>query len=391
MYKDLFVNTYGVPDLTFESGKGVYLYDNTGKKYLDFVAGIAVNSLGYSNEGFKNALKNQIDKLMHVSNLYQHQIGVTAAEKLKKYSGMDRVFICNSGTEAVEAAIKFARIYGKEKLGKEKFEIISAKNSFHGRTLGALTLTGQAKYQAPFVPLLPGVRHCEYNDITSLKKAITANTCAVILELMQCEGGMIEADYDYIHDVRKLCDELKILLIIDEVQTGVGRSGYLYSYQKYNLKPDIVTTAKGLGGGFPLGATLVTKKVATAITPGTHGSTFGGNLLASTAIDYVLTEVVENGILTNVKQMSKYLFEKLNQIESNLLKNIRGYGLLVGVELTIDSAIIIEKCLEKGLLIARAGTNTFRLVPPLVIKKEDVDQAIAILSEVLATYEKGDN
>ncbi len=381
------MKTYNRFNLTIKYGKGISLFDENGKEYLDFVAGIATNALGYSNSNFKNALKNQIDQVLHVSNLYYTDINNKAASLLCSMSNFDEVFFVNSGTESVEAALKLARIYSKNKYDETKFEVISLKNSFHGRTLGALTLTGQVKYQSDFTPLLPGVRYAQLNNINSLKEVITNNTCAVILEIIQGEGGIVSVTKEYIKDVEQFCKENGLLLIIDEVQTGVGRTGTFYAYEHFDIKPDIICSAKGLGSGFPVGAILTSKEIASSFTFGKHGTTFGGNPLASTAVYTVLIEIKNNNLLSHVKVVGSYLQEQLLLLKQQFkcVKEVRGIGLLQGVEFEdVDTSMIVNSCIEEGLLLVGAGKNVIRFVPPLVVTEEDINQAISILKKILS-------
>ena len=380
------MNTYNRFPLTIQKGNGVYLYDNEGKRYLDFVAGIATNTLGYSNKEYQEALIAQLTDVMHVSNLYTTTINEQAAEKLVSMTDFDQVFFVNSGTEAIEASLKLARIYAKKTLGKDKFEVISMKNGFHGRTMGSLSLTGQSKYQDDFTPLLPGVQYAVFNDISSLQAKITDNTCAVILEIIQGEGGIINAEASYLEQVNTFCKDNKLLLILDEVQTGVGRTGTFFAYEQFNIQPDIVATAKGLGGGFPVGAVLATNDVANAFTFGKHGTTFGGNPLASRAVYTVLTILQSNKLLEHVTAISNYLRTQLEtlQQEYSCIKRIKGMGLMLGIELIgLDKNRVIETCMKHGLLLVGASETTIRLVPPLIIERIDVDHAIRILTTSL--------
>lgn len=383
--KNVFLNTYKQFDLVFEAGEGCRLIDSTGKSYLDFVSGIAVNALGYSNENMKSALKNQIDQLLHCSNLYWNEQSVKAATKLVEISGLDKVFFCNSGAEANEAALKLSRKYAKKNIDEERYEIISMKDSFHGRTLATITATGQEKYQEHLSPLLPGIKYAKYNDIKSLEDMISENTCAVLLEPLQGEGGIKPAEKEYLTQVRSLCDAHQIVLIFDEVQTGIGRSGEFFAYQYYNVIPDIVCLAKGLGGGVPVGAIITNDKVAKGFEPGDHASTFGGNLLATCAVNSVLNEIENMGILENVKQQGAYLTEKLLELQcqhSDIIKDVRGFGLIQGIEIENKSIPeLISACIEEGLLLVGAGKNVVRFVPPLVVTKKDIDQAIDILAK----------
>lgn len=389
MGQESFINTYKPFPVLFDYGKGVYMYDIEGKKYLDFVAGIAVNSLGYGNEKLNNALKNQIDKFLHCSNLYWNESAIDAANILSELSGLDRVFFCNSGAEANEGAMKLARKYAKKYVSKDRYEIISMKNSFHGRTIGAITATGQEKYQKDLSPLLPGIKYCEYNNINSLKETINDNTCAIIVEVIQGEGGIVPADFEYIKEIRNICDDKNIVLIIDEVQTGIGRTGKTMAYEHYDIRPDIVTLAKGLGSGIVVGAIVANDKVAKGFEPGDHASTFGGNPIACTAVNVVLNEIKNGDLLRNVKEQGDYLKEKLKRLKSqySFITDVRGIGLMLGIEVTIPVSTVVSKSLEKGLLLVGASSNVIRFVPPLVVTNENIDEAILILEEVFNELE----
>lgn len=378
------MNTYKRLPIAVEKGEGVYLFDEEGNKYLDFVAGIAVNCLGYKNPKFVNAVVNQVELLNHCSNLYYISQQAELAQLISENTCFDKTFFCNSGAESVEAALKLSRKYGNTK--KEgKNEIISMKNSFHGRTIGAVTATGQDKYHKDFQPLLPNVFYAQYNDIESVKSLITTNTSAIIVEPIQGEGGLIPAQKKFLQDLREICTKENIILIFDEVQTGIGRSGYLFAYQYYDVEPDILCTAKGLANGFPIGAMMAKDFVASCFCPGDHASTFGGNPMVTTCAKVVLREILENGLLENVREVGAYLTEKLNTLKNNFsfVKEIRGVGLMLGIELTIPAADIIEACQKNGLLLISAGVNVIRFVPPLIVSKANVDEAVSILEEVL--------
>lgn len=378
------MQTYSRYPIAFDHGKGVYLWDTNGKKYLDFVAGIAVNSLGYANERLVKAISEQAGKLIHVSNLYYTKPQIELAEKLVKYSDFDKVFFCNSGAEANEAALKLCRKYAvmKNKPGRE---IITMEHSFHGRTYGAVTATGQDKYHKGLDPLLPDIKYAVYNDFESVKNAVNDNTCAIMMEPVQGEGGVIPAKKEFLEKVRELCDENDILLVFDEVQTGVGRSGCLFCYQKYGVVPDIATLAKGLAGGVPIGAMLTKDSVAEAFKPGDHASTFGGNPLATAAGNVVMDEIMEGGILENVNECGKYLTECLNALKAkhkNII-DVRGIGLIQGIELDVPVADVVKKSIDGGLLLVGAGANVIRFVPSLIIKKSEIDEAMSILDKAL--------
>lgn len=378
------LHTYNRFPVVLERGEGVYLYDTDGKKYLDFAAGIAVCALGYHYPGFDEALKAQTDQLLHVSNLFYNVPAASAAEKLKKISGMDRVFFTNSGTEAVEGAIKLARKYAYLKDGTNDHEIIAMNHSFHGRSMGALSVTGNEKYQKPFRPLIGGVVFADYNDLDSVKEKINEKTCAVIMETVQGEGGIYPASESFIKGVRQLCDEHDLLLILDEIQCGMGRTGAMFCWQNYGVKPDIMTVAKALGGGVPVGAFLCTEKAA-SMGPGDHGTTYGGNPLVCAAADKVLDIFEQDHILEHVREVGAYLYDCLEALvpQYECVTAHRGMGLMQGLELTIAPQTVINKALEQGLIIISAGTNVLRFVPPLIITKEHVDEMIEKLKQCL--------
>ena len=381
------LHTYNRFPVVFDHGKGVYLYDTDGKEYLDFAAGIAVNSLGYGDETYTAALKNQVEKLLHISNLYYNQPTTDAAEKLRKVSGLDRVFFTNSGTEAIEGALKAARKYSYTKYGKERYEIIAMNHSFHGRSMGAVSVTGTEKYRTPFEPLIGGVKFAEYNDLESVKAAVSEKTCAIIMETVQGEGGIYPAEAEFLESVRALCDEKDILLILDEIQCGMGRTGFMFAYQAYGIMPDILTSAKALGCGVPVGAFLMTEKVAeSSLAPGDHGTTYGGNPLVGAAVSTVLDIYEERDILSHVKEISMYLIDALDQlvIKYDVLTERRGMGLMQGLVTTLKPAEVCTKALENGLIIISAGSDVLRIVPPLVITKEDVDAMIEKLEKTLS-------
>lgn len=381
--KQYMMPTYERFNLVLEKGEGCYVYDEEGHKYLDMGSGIAVNSLGYHHPVLTEALKNQVGKLIHTSNYYYTKPQIEAAQLLVTYSSLDKVFFCNSGTEANEGAIKLARKYGKQK-SPSKTQIISLKGGFHGRTLGALSATTKEQYQKDFKPLMPDFYYAQFNDIEDIKACINENTCAVILEVIQGEGGIILADEVYLKEIEKLCAQYDALFIIDEVQTGIGRTGSLFAYSQFGLQPDIVTTAKGLGAGLPIGAILCTEK-ANVFAPGNHGTTFGGNLLATTAASVVLKELCENGLMEHVQSVSKYLKDKLlkMQAKSEKIVEVRGMGLMIGIEIKEPVKPLLEKCMAKGLLAIGAGEKVIRLLPPLIITAKQVDEGIAILEELL--------
>ncbi len=380
------LHTYNRYQVVFDKGDGVYLYDMEGKKYLDFCAGIAVFALGYNNQKYNNALKEQIDKIIHTSNYYYNVPSIEAAKKLKEVSGMDRVFFTNSGAEAVEGAIKAARKYAYLKDGSTDHEIIAMEHSFHGRTMGALSVTGNPKYREAFEPMIGNIRFAKINDFESVLSNVTDKTCAILFETLQGEGGIFPAEESFLKQVKALCEEKDILLILDEIQCGMGRTGYMYAWQKYGVKPDIMTTAKALGCGVPVGAFLMTEKVgANSLTSGDHGTTYGGNPLAAAAINIVLDLFEENHIIDNVKEAGSYLEEKLDGLvsEYDFIETRRGLGLMQGLVLRRPAGDIITKALEKGLVLINAGTNIIRFVPPLIITKENIDDMIVILKSCL--------
>lgn len=381
------LHTYNRSQVVFDHGKGVYLYDTEGKEYLDFAAGIAVCSLGYSDETYKTALKNQVDKLLHVSNLFYNEPTTDAAQKLLKVSGMDRVFFTNSGTEAIEGALKAARRYSYNKYGSERYEIIAMNHSFHGRSMGALSVTGTEKYRTPFEPLIGGVQFAEFNDLESVKAAVNDKTCAILMETVQGEGGIYPATEDFLQGVKSLCEEKDILLILDEIQCGMGRTGEMFAFQGYGVQPDIMTSAKALGCGVPVGAFLMTEKVAEkSLEPGDHGTTYGGNPFVGAAVSTVLDIYEEKDILSHVKEVSAYLEEKLDKMVKNydFITARRGKGLMQGLVVSVKPADICKKALENGLVIISAGSDVLRIVPPLVIKKEHVDEMICKLEHTFS-------
>ncbi len=380
------LHTYNRFQIVLEKGDGVYLYDTDGKKYLDFCAGIAVFALGYHNEAYNDALKNQIDKLIHTSNYYYNVPAIEAAKKLKKASGMDRVFFTNSGAEAIEGAIKTARKYAWLKDGSTDHEIIAMNHSFHGRTMGALAVTGNPKYREPFEPLIGNIRFADLNDLESVKKQITDKTCAILLETVQGEGGVFPATEEFLKGVRALCDERDILLILDEIQCGMGRTGYMFAWQKYGVKPDIMTSAKALGCGVPVGAFLMTEKVGqSSLVAGDHGTTYGGNPLACAAVEKVLDLFEQDHIIENVRETAPYLEKCLDELKKkhSCITERRGAGLMQGLVFDCPVGDIINRALEKGLILINAGANIIRFVPPLVITKENVDEMISILDSCI--------
>ena len=375
-------NRYGV---VFEKGKDVYLFDTEGKKYLDFAAGIAVCALGYDNEEYSEALKSKVDDLIHTSNLFYNVPIIKAAERVKKISGMDRVFFTNSGTEAIEGAIKAAKKYAYTRDGHAGHEIIAMNHSFHGRSIGALSVTGNRHYQEPFEPLLPGVCFADFNDLSSVKTLVTEKTCAILLETVQGEGGIYPASPEFLEGVAKLCREKDILLILDEIQCGMGRTGKMFAWQHYDIKPDIMTVAKALGCGVPVGAFLMTERVAEkSLCPGDHGTTYGGNPLVGAAVDKVLEIMERDKLADHAKEMGDYLWKRLEELRDryDFVIAHRGLGLMQGLQITLPVGEVSAKALSKGLVLITAGSDVLRFVPPLIIEKEDVDTMTEILTEV---------
>ena len=367
--KDL-LHTYNRYQIVWDKGDGVHLYDLDGREYLDFVSGIAVFALGYNNKAYNDALKAQIDKVIHTSNYYYNVPAIEAARKIKKISGMDRVFFTNSGTEAIEGAIKAARKYAYLKDGTTDHEIIAMNHSFHGRTMGALAVTGNPHYREAFEPLIGNIKFAELNDFDSVMAQVTDKTCAIIFETVQGEGGIYPATEEFMSKVKALCEEKDILLILDEIQCGMGRTGYMYAWQRYGIKPDIMTSAKALGCGVPVGAFMMTEKVAqNSLTSGDHGSTYGGNPLACAAVSKVIDLFEEENILDNVKEVGEYLAGKLDELvlKYDFVKEHRGLGLLQGLECDKPVAGIIHKALDKGLLLINAGTHVIRFIPALTV------------------------
>lgn len=385
------LHTYNRFSLVLDHGEGVYLYDTDKKAYLDFAAGIAVCALGYSNEAYKNALKDQVDKLLHTSNLYYNVPTIEAAKKALKASGMDRIFFTNSGTEAIEGAIKAAKKYAYTRDGHAGHEIIAMKHSFHGRSIGALSVTGNAHYQEPFTPLMPGVKFAEYNNLESVKELVTDKTCAVIMETVQGEGGIYPADPAFIEGVRRLCDEKDILLILDEIQCGMGRTGEMFAWQNYGVKPDIMTCAKALGCGVPVGAFFLTQRVADkSLAPGDHGTTYGGNPFVGAAVSAVFDQFKACDILGHVKEVAPYLEQKLDELveKYDFLVTRRGKGLMQGVVCKLPVGKVAAAALEQGLIVITAGADVLRFVPPLVIEKQHVDEMIEKLEKALLSVQE---
>ena len=380
------LHTYNRYQVVLDRGDGVHLYDIEGKRYLDFASGIAVFALGYHNRAYDDALKAQIDKLIHTSNYFYNVPAIEAAKKLKKASGMDRVFFTNSGAEAVEGAIKAARKYAYLKDGAADHDIIAMEHSFHGRTMGALSVTGNPGYREAFGPMIGNIRFAKMNDFDSVKNLVTEKTCAILFETVQGEGGIYPADREFMEQVKALCEERDILLVLDEIQCGMGRTGAMYAWQKYGVRPDIMTTAKALGCGVPVGAFLMTEHVAErSLTSGDHGTTYGGNPLAAAAVNKVLDLFEENHIIENVNAVAPYLEEKLDALAEkyDFIEGRRGTGLMQGLVCKGPVGDTINKAMENGLILISAGANIIRLVPPLVITKENVDEMTAILETCL--------
>ncbi|MEA4926727.1 MAG: aspartate aminotransferase family protein [Syntrophomonadaceae bacterium] len=377
------MNTYGRFPIVPVKGQGSYVWDADGKQYLDFLGGIAVCVLGHCDEEMQAALQAQAARLWHISNLYWIKPQVELAEKLVILSGMGKAFFCNSGAEANEAAIKLARKYFYRKGQAGKNQIIVFKDSFHGRTLATVTATGQSKYQEGFAPLPQGFVYADYNDLGSVEKLVSAETAAIMLEPIQGEGGIHPATAAFIEGIRHICDQRDILLIFDEVQSGIGRTGTFFAYQSYGVKPDIVTMAKGLGGGFPIGAMLATNEAATGFAPGDHASTFGGNPLATAAANQLIATITKPEFIENTRTMGLYLREGLNKLADTRIIETRGIGLMLGTEFDAEVKELVQICLQKGLLLIGAGPRVVRFVPPLNINRAEVDQALSIFSEAL--------
>ena len=379
------MHTYTRQPISIVRGRGSRVYDLEGREYVDFVAGVAVNILGHGHPDLIAAIQKQSQHLLHASNLYYTEPQVKLAEALVEHSFAQKVFFCNSGAEANEAAIKLARRYAHEKYGAARFEIITMLQSFHGRTMATLTATGQEKVQKGFEPLLPGFTYVPFNDLNAFEQAITPATAAIMLELVQGEGGVQVADQAFVKSLRDLCRDRDILLILDEVQTGMGRTGTLFAYEHYGIQPDIMTLAKGLGGGLPIGACLATDSVAAAFGPGTHASTFGGNPLACSAALAVMRVLLEGRLLTQSRAVGQYMAKSLLELKERLpnVKDVRGLGLLQGVELTIDGAPVVADCLNRGLLINCTMDRVLRFVPPLIITQREIDRLVDVLADVL--------
>lgn len=366
--------------VAFDHGEGVYLYDAEGKKYLDFGAGIAVMALGYNNKRYNDALKAQIDKLIHTSNLFYHEPGAVAGQKLRDSSGLPHVFFTNSGTEAVEGALKLAKKHAN-KAGKNDYNIIAMEHSFHGRSLGSLSVTGKVQYREPFEPLLPNICFADYNNLASVEALMNDNTAAVIMETVQGEGGVYPATQEFIECVRCLCDKHNALLILDEIQCGMGRSGSMFAYQRYGVMPDVLLCAKALGCGVPVGAFVCNDRAA-AMTYGDHGTTYGGNPFVCAAVSEVFNIFKDEKIVDHVNEVGQYLWDKLEELKGKFdcIVDHRGVGLIQGLEFKENPSEIVKKALENGLVLIAAGNNTIRFVPPLVISEKEVDEMVEVLS-----------
>ena len=379
------IHTYNRFPVVFEKGEGVYLYDDEGKKYLDFASGIAVCGLGYGNKKLTDALKNQVDSLMHTSNLYYNTTCGKAASALRKASGMNKVFFTNSGTEAIEGVLKAARKFAWKK-GTGRFEFIAMENSFHGRSIGAVSVTGTESYRTPFEPLIGGVKFAEFNNLDSVKALVSDKTCAIIMEPIQGEGGINMSTPEFIEGIRKICDEEGILLIFDEIQCGMARSGAMFAWQRYGVKPDLMAMAKGIGSGVPVGAFAMTDAVAEfSLEPGDHGSTYGGNPLACAAVAATLEVYEEENLVAHVNEVGAYLTEQLEELQKECdgLLEIRGTGLIQGIKMKKPAGEVSTLALKEGLVFISAKGNVMRIVPPVVIEKEHVDEFIAILKKIL--------
>ncbi len=384
--KQYIINTYNrQPEstLSLKRGEGVYVWDDGGNRYLDFVSGLAVNNLGHCHPKVVEAISSQAQKLMHTSNLYYTEPQARLAETLVNHTPADKVFFCNSGAEANEAAIKLARKFGKQNRGERAHEIITAERSFHGRTLAAVTATGQPKYHQGFEPMVSGFCYGKFNDLDSFAALVNENTCAILVEPVQGEGGVYPASHEFLAGLRKLCDEHKLLLVFDEVQCGIGRTGKLLAWEHYGVEPDVYTLAKGLGGGLPIGVMAARGAAADVLVPGDHASTFGGNPVVCAAANAVLQEILDNQFLAQVEQLGQYFKGKLKELDNPGVVDIRGLGLMIGMEINGDGAAVVKACQEKGLLINCIGGKTLRFLPPLVLDEEHIDIAVTVLQKAL--------
>lgn len=382
-WNEYFIDTYNQPNFVIDYGEGSCFFDTNGNKYIDFTSGYGVSSLGYSNSNLKNALKEQVDKLLHTSNLYFNEPVLYSGEKIINSSGMAKVYFCNSGTEANETAFKIARKYSSDKYGNGRGTIISLKDSFHGRTMMSLMATGMDKYHKYFYPLPEGFKYVERNNIEDLKNNLDSTVCAIILEAIQGEGGVNVLEKDYVLEIVKICQEKDIVVIFDEVQCGIGRTGKLFGYEYFDVKPDIVTVAKGLGAGIPVGGVLVNKKLSKVLGKGDQGTTFGGNLLAMVAASVVLDEISKDGFYNEVLEKGNYMRKSIESFNNKVVLKTKGIGLMIGIETNIESSIIEEKARKKGLLILTAGKNVLRFLPPLTISYKEIDEALEILKDIL--------
>lgn len=380
---DYVLGTYARPPFVLVRGEGMYLYDSEGKAYLDFGSGIAVNALGHAAPDVVAAVREQVGELSHISNLYHSQPQAELANKLCQHSFADKVFFTNSGTEAMEAALKFARKYAQVKHGADKTQFVAFENGFHGRTFGSLSITAREKYQAPFRPLVPGALIAPFNDLDALEAAIGPQTCAVVLEPVQGEGGIHAASQEFMQAVRRFCDQYDALLIVDEIQSGMGRTGQLWAYQHYGIQPDMMTVAKALGGGLPIGAALLTEPVAAVMAVGDHGSTFAGGPVVCQAALAVLARISQADSLAHVRQMGETLQQKIQQLNKKSIQQIRGQGLMIGVELDSAAKDVMEKGYQHGLLLLSAGEKVLRLLPPLIVNQDDIDKFIQIFDNII--------
>ena len=387
---EVLAQTYGRFPVVIVRGQGCRVWDVEGKEYLDFVAGIGVCNLGHCHPKVVQAIRDQAGKLLHISNLYHIEPQIQLAGLLVKHSFADRVFFCNSGTEANEAAIKLARKYSQDHFGPGRYEIISLQKSFHGRTLAALAATGQQKFHKGFEPMMPGFKFVPQNDLAAMKDAVTDSTCAILVEPIQAEGGVNIPAPGYLKGLRQLCGEKKLLLIYDEVQVGMGRTGKLFAYEHYDVPPDIMTMAKGLAGGVPIGATLATEEVARSFTPGTHAATFGGNPLSSAAGLAALRATLEDGILENCQRASLHFFERLEGLRKkySFIKEVRGKGLMIGLEIDREGKSVVTDCLQKGFLINCTNETVLRFVPPLIVTPGEIDSLVRTLEEIFSKWSK---
>ncbi len=388
MAEDHLIHTYNRHSVVLDHGDGVYLYDRDGKDYLDFGAGIAVFAFGYNNKEFNDALKDQIDKLIHTSNYFYNEPAAVAAERLTKAAHMDKVFFTNSGTEAIEGAVKLAKKYGYMKDGADDHEIIAMNHSFHGRSMGALAVTGNKHYQEAFGPMIPGIRFAEYNDIGNLRSLINDKTIAVIMETVQGEGGLYPAEPEFLKEVRRICDEKGMLLILDEIQCGLGRTGSMFAFEQYDVIPDVVTSAKALGQGVPVGAFMARGKAAECLVPGDHGSTYGGNPFAGAAVVKTLEMFESHKLVDHVKEIIPYFESRLEKLIAgyDFISGRRGKGLMQGLIMNIDVYKVIDLALENGLILFSAGSDVLRFLPPLIITEADVDEMMKRLVPVLDKF-----